>query len=50
MTHRRTDTEYITDAQLSKARDEIADGWAEEYAREDSPWHAEAVGLNRVDA
>lgn len=40
---RKTDTEFVTDAQLAKTRDEIAEGWAAEYAREDSPYYQDAM-------
>jgi len=38
MQHRRTDTEFVTDEQLASTRDQIAQAWAVEYARTDSPW------------
>ena len=40
---RKTDTEYVTDAQLAAMRDQVAESWAAEYAREGSPYYISAM-------
>ena len=45
MNKRRTDTEFVTDAQLAAKRDQIAEEWATEYALEDSPWGWDVVRI-----
>jgi hypothetical protein len=41
--NRKSDSLPVTAESLAKSRDEVADAWAAEYAREDSPWHAETM-------
>jgi len=45
MNKRRTDTEFVTDAQLAAKRDQIAEEWATEYSREGSPWYREVIKM-----